>query len=139
MTEILLNWQRQHGLPLPPVLAFVLHQGPERWTVSTAFEDLLALPEPLANELAPFLPKFNHALLDLSQDDPATAEGDATLRIVLSLMKLARARQVTAEFFDWLGEALRHAAEQMPEGLLKTLLLYAFHADAPASGVAPGL
>ena len=45
-------------------------------------------------------------------------------------MKLARARQLHADFFDWLGEQLRNAATRMPEGLLKTLLLYAFHTDA---------
>jgi len=52
------------------------------------------------------------------------------LRIVLSLMKLARARQLRAEFFDGLGVELRHAAKRMPEGFLKNLLLYAFHTDA---------
>ena len=130
ITEILLNHERQHGLPLPPVLAFVLHQGPERWTVATAFEDLFELPPSLASGLAPYLPKFRHALLDLSQSEPATEETDATLRVVLSLMKLARARQLHADFFDWLGEQLRHAATRMPDGLLKTLLLYAFHTDA---------
>jgi hypothetical protein len=130
ITEILLHHERQHGLPLPPVLSFVLHQGPERWTVATAIEDLFELPEPLASALAPFLPKFRHLLLDLSQADPSTEEGDAVLRIVLSLMKLARARQLRAEFFDGLGVELRHAAKRMPEGFLKNLLLYAFHTDA---------
>ena len=130
ITEILLNHERLHGLPLPPVLAFVLHQGPERWTVATAFEDLFELPPSLACGLAPYLPKFSHALLDLSQTEPATEETDATLRVVLSLMKLARARQLHADFFDWLGEQLRNAATRMPEGLLKNLLLYAFHTDA---------
>ena len=130
ITEILLNHERRHGLPLPPVLAFVLHQGPERWTVATAFEDLFELPPNLASGLAPYLPKFRHALLDLSQSEPATEETDATLRVVLSLMKLARARQLHADFFDWLGGQLRNAATRMPDGLLKNLLLYAFHTDA---------
>lgn len=129
ITEILLNYQRRHGLPLPPVLAFVLHQGPERWTVSTSFEDLFELPEHLATGLAEFLPKFRHGLLDLSQRDAATDEGDAVLKVVLSLMKLARARLLGADFFDELAATLRHSATQMPDGFLNTLLLYAFHAD----------
>ena len=32
--EILLSHHGRHGLPLPPVLCFVLNQGPDAWTVS---------------------------------------------------------------------------------------------------------
>ncbi|MDZ4289238.1 MAG: Rpn family recombination-promoting nuclease/putative transposase, partial [Prosthecobacter sp.] len=55
-------WQiheKQHGLPLPPVLPFVLHQGPDKWSVSTDFQDLMDLPEEMAAELLPYLPKFS--------------------------------------------------------------------------------
>ena len=34
VTEILLGHARDIGLPLPVVFPFVLHQGPEQWTVS---------------------------------------------------------------------------------------------------------
>ncbi len=46
--EILFKHHKSHGLPLPPVLPFVFHQGPERWNVSTAFDDLFQLSEYLA-------------------------------------------------------------------------------------------
>lgn len=75
---------------LPPVLPFVFHQGPETWNISAAFEDLFELPDELAADLLPFLPKFHHALLDLSRSDPDTEEDDTRLRVVLQLMKLAR-------------------------------------------------
>jgi len=115
-----------HGLPLPPVLSFVLHQGPEAWNVSTAFEDLFELPDDIAADLLPFLPKFHHALLDLSRSDPASEESDTQLRMVRHLMKLARERQLL-RYFRRLAESL---VEQVPDSLLGRLLLYALHADS---------
>ena len=124
--EILTQQHKSHGLPLPPVLPFVLHQGPDHWDVSTAFEDLFALPDDIAADLLPYLPKFQHALLDLSRCDPASEESDTQLRIILHLMKLARERQLL-EYFRWLAESL---VEQIPDSLLGRLLLYALHADS---------
>ena len=125
ITEILFKHLKDHGLPLPPVLPFVFHQGPERWNVSTAVEDLFQLPEKLA-VLLPFLPKFHHALLDLTRYDPEQGEDESQLRSVMQLMKLARERQLS-RYFDWL---VGTAAEALPEGLLKRILLYALHSDS---------
>ena len=55
--EILTQHHKAQGFPLPPVLPLVLHQGPDAWNVSTAFEDLFELPEDLAPALQPFLPQ----------------------------------------------------------------------------------
>jgi len=124
--EVLNRHYEAQGLPLPPVLPFVLHQGPEGWHVSTAFEDLFDLPAGLAGELLPYLPKFRHALLDLTRCDPASEEDDPRLRAILQLMKLAREQRLL-EYFRWLAESL---AEQIPDPLLARLLLYALHADS---------
>jgi len=124
--EILTQQYKSHGLPLPPVLPFVLHQGPDHWNVSTAFEDLFALPEEIAADLLPFIPKFNHALLDLTRCDPAAEESDEQLKIVLHLMKLARQRKLL-EYFRWLAESL---VGKFPDSLLGRLLLYALHVDS---------
>ncbi len=51
--EILLEHYEAHGLPLPPVLPFVLNQGPAEWTVSSDFETLFDLPADLAEILLP--------------------------------------------------------------------------------------
>ena len=126
VVEILIQHHKSHGLPLPPVLPIVLHQGPDIWNVSTAFEDLFDLPDELAADLLPFLPKLQHALLDLTQCDPATEEDDTRLRVVLQLMKLARERQLL-QFFQWLAETL---VEQLPDSFLGQLLLYALHSDS---------
>lgn len=124
--EILTQQHKAHGLPLPPVLPFVFHQGPDHWNVSTAFEDLFDLPDDLAGDLLPFLPKFHHALLDLSRSDPASEEHDPQLQIILHLMKLARERQLL-EFFRWLAEGI---VAQVPDSLLGRLLVYALHSDS---------
>ncbi|MCU0752455.1 MAG: Rpn family recombination-promoting nuclease/putative transposase [Akkermansiaceae bacterium] len=126
VTEILIQHHKAHGLPLPPVLPFVFHQGPEAWNVSTTFEDLFALPDQLPAELPPLLPKFQHALLDLSRFDPAMQEGDSRLRAILQLMKLARQKELL-RFFQWLAG---FSAAELPDSLLALMLLYALHADS---------
>ena len=126
ITEILTSRFKAHGLPLIPVLPFILHQGPEQWKVSTKFEHLFELPDDLAASLLPFLPKFDYALLDLSIYDPAQEEDHPQLRIILNLMKLAREQELL-RFFKWLSETL---SASMPDALLSRLLLYALHADS---------
>ena len=121
--EILRTHAETHGRPLPPVLPLVLHQGPDRWTVSPCFEDLFALPAPLAEALMPYLPKFRHALLDLSQFDPQRDEVDDQMRVVLHLMKMAREKRL-AEFFAWFFHQIT-----LPDELLRKSLLYALHAE----------
>jgi predicted transposase/invertase (TIGR01784 family) len=125
MTEIFTRHHKSHGFPLPPVLPFVFYQGPKTWTASTRFEDLFELPEDLATELFPFLPRFQHALLDLTDFDPATEEIDIQLRVVLQLMKLARQNEIH-RFFQWLALI---PAEGLPKSLLEFILLYALYSD----------
>ena len=124
--EILTQHHKAHGFPLPPVLPLVLHQGPDTWNLSTAFEDLFELPEDLAPVLRPFLPQFHHALLDLTRFDPAAEEADTRLRVVLQLMTLARQKELL-RFFQWLSG---FSATELPDTLLGLMLLYALHADS---------
>jgi predicted transposase/invertase (TIGR01784 family) len=126
VTQILLQHHKNEGLPLPPVLPFVLHQGPEAWNVSTHFEELFDLPDDLAADILPYLPKFQHALLDLTRFDPSTQEGDACLRAVLQLMKLARNKELL-RFFRWLAD---FSAADLSEDLLGLMLLYALYTDS---------
>lgn len=128
MLEIMRSQVEIHGLPAPPVLAFVLHQGPDTWTVSEEFGDLFDLKGSLAEALGPYLPKFRHALLDLTRFDPAKEEDDRQIRVVLQLMKLARTKELL-QFFGWLAE-WKQVVSELPGDLLRLLLLYALHADS---------
>ena len=121
--EILRAHVEAHGKPLPPVLPLVLHQGPNQWTASPQFEELFALPSPLADALHPFLPKFRHGLLDLSQFEPRKNGANPIVRAMLLLLKLARQRQAK-EFFTWLQDQV-----MLPKRLLRRSLLYALYAE----------
>jgi Putative transposase, YhgA-like len=126
LTEISTRHHKDHGFPLPPVLPFVFHQGPQAWHLSTQFESLFELPEDLAASLLPFLPRFQHALLDLTRCDPTNEESDAQLRVVLQLMKLARQKELL-RFFHWLAQI---QACELPDNLLSLMLLYALYSDS---------
>lgn len=125
MTEIWTRHEKDLGLPLPPILPLVLHQGPDRWTASTSFHHLLSHDPALSDSLLPHLPSFRHLLLDLTQYQPATEEPNETLRIVLNLMKLAREKQRLLEFFSWLDQTTL----QISMDLFSRCLLYALHSD----------
>ena len=126
--EILLAQHRRDGLPLTPVICYVLNQGPDRWTVSHHFEDLFQLSDAETAILHDYVPKFQHVLLDLTQIDPAKTEGDIQLRVALQLMKLAREMQML-QFFEWLSTHFEQWAEQLPDPFLRKALLYALHSD----------
>ncbi len=128
MVEIMLAHTRDRSLPLPPVVGFVLHQGPEPWSGSTAFEHLFDLPPAIAEPLLPYLPKFYHALLDLSTGDSADREGRADLRMILHLMKCAREQRLL-EFFAWLAAEYATLKQSLTGALLRLALWYALHAD----------
>ena len=122
---ILQRHEKQHGLPLPPVVPFVLHQGPDRWSVSPQFADLFAVPTGLGEALGPFLPHFSHGLLDLSTVNPDVPDAPVEIKVVLQLMKMAREQRLL-EFFSWLA-AIQEIADILPEWLLRMALLYALH------------
>ena len=127
--EILLAHQKAVGLPLPPVLPFVLHQGPDRWTASPCFEDLFNLPEAEASVLRPYLPKFRHLLLDLTQRDPDQDEIHDSLRLVFQLMKLARQKKL-ADFLIWNAREMSRPGWDVEEALVLLSYLYAMCVDA---------
>jgi predicted transposase/invertase (TIGR01784 family) len=126
MTEIFTQHHKTYGFPLPPVLPIVFHQGPETWHISTSFEDLFELPEEIAADLLPYLPKFHHALLDLTRFDPATGENDTRMQVVLQLMKLARQKELL-RFFQWLAGI---SSRDLHDNLLGLMLIYALHSDS---------
>ena len=120
--EIMRSHVENHGLPLPPVLPMVFHQGPDRWNVSRCFEDMFDLAPAHAEALLPFLPKFSHALLDLSQFDPQKEGADRNLKAVLWLAKCARENLLTERLLGLILQALEDRE------LRRKGLLYGLHA-----------
>jgi predicted transposase YdaD len=126
--EILQSHHQRHGPPLPPVLPFILHQGPDEWTVSPCFEEMFELPAEAAPLLLPYLPKFRHALLDLTRLDPDRTEDQDQMRLVLQLMKLARVKRL-AEFLEWLSQEMARHGWDVPLPLVQLSYTYTLHAD----------
>jgi hypothetical protein len=67
---------------------------------------IFELPEEFAPALLPFLPKFHHALLDLTHFDPATGEEDTRMQNVLQLMKLARQKALLLRWNFWVKRSV---------------------------------
>ena len=117
-------------LPLPLLLPFVLHQGPEGWNVSVQFEDLFRLPKEMGPAMWDYVPKFRHAMLDLTKEDPMNEEDNVRVRIILELMKRARQKpeaRKLLEFFAQLAEILLE--DPQPVHLIRSMLTYIWTVD----------
>lgn len=89
VVRILTDWYNQNNqqLPLPPILPLLAHQGPKGWTFSCEFMDLFGtVPEPLR----PYLPAFQHVLVDLPQIDDQALSAEVRLRAFLKALKYGR-------------------------------------------------
>ena len=106
---------------MPVIIAHVLNQGPQEWTISTSFEDQFALDE--ADELSRYVPKFEHGLEDLASADPLKKDYHEKLQIALRLLQLARRKDELLDYFVWLDANF----PLLPTKFLRLLLLYALH------------
>jgi predicted transposase YdaD len=108
MLEYIAAVERRHfeangeKLPLPVVFPYLLHQGPAPWRQASRFQDIVDIPEGLADGLLPVVPKFDFPVLDLSRINPAEDVRDAQVRIILELMKRVRERRAAMDFARWL-------------------------------------
>jgi hypothetical protein len=110
------------------VVSFLLHQGPEPWTISPQLLDLFGLSEGEKVAFGPHLPQFRYTLLDLTQLDPTAEVYHDQLKVVLQLMKLARVKKI-AEFLRWLKEGLMTGSIRVPESLLEQSFVYVLNVD----------
>jgi predicted transposase YdaD len=111
--------------PFGPTLCLVINQGPDSWNASTQFSDLYQVPIDLKSTLGQFVPTFDHLLIDLTQIDPTT-ENEPKLRIILTLMKLARLKDRILDFYHWLDAEW---TLQLEDQLLRECLIYSLHID----------
>jgi len=94
--------QNNQQLPLPPVLPVLVHQGPEGWKLSCEFADLFG---PVDEALRPYLPSFQHALVDLAPIDDRALSAEVRLRAFLKALKYSR----RADFADCIDIVLADA------------------------------
>ena len=64
-----------------------------------------------------YLPKFQHALLNLTQCDPDQEERVDELRLVMRLMKLIRTKNAR-EFLRWFDQEEQRRDWQVPDHLV---------------------
>ena len=131
MARIWEDWRKQAvaGARPPLILPLVLYQGATAWTVSRQFHDWLELPDDLRADLAPFQPRFEHALVDLSRLPLEDIAGELMARLALSLMKAVRGDGLPA----WLAVSVPRLAELLAQpdraGFFRVLMTYAFQAE----------
>jgi predicted transposase/invertase (TIGR01784 family) len=104
VVRVLTNWyeQNERRLPLPPVLPLLAHQGPGDWRFSCEFVDLFgAVPAPLR----PYLPAFQHALVDLAATQDEALSATARLRAFLKALKYGRRADLPEHLDIILAEA----------------------------------
>lgn len=111
----------------------LFYQGGRAWQLSTEFADLF----PAAIRDWPWVPRFEHVLLDQTRLDPGDVEGATMGRIVQLLMMAAFGRHV--------GEALERAAKlaasQVSSGTvdhIRIISLYLFSTQEQATADAFG-
>ena len=118
VVRILTNYFEHNNrqLPLPAVLPLLVHQGPEPWTYSCEFVNLFGdVPEPLR----PYLPSFQHSLLDLAVTPDEKLSTVVRLRPPLLALKYAR----RADLPERLGIILA-GIEDLPLQDLKRMAVY---------------
>jgi hypothetical protein len=89
------EWLKEnpHAKRIPAILPVVLHHSPEGWTAAVAFEALLDLDEELLAVIAPYVPRFQFILDDISAatDDELRGRAMTALgRLVLWCFRYSR-------------------------------------------------
>lgn len=111
-------------LRLPFVYPLVLYHGEKSWTAPRQFQELVWVPPALKEELAPHIPVWSYALLDLQKTSMEEIRGTAQVRMILALLKAVSEGKET-EWFDRVFLPLIPMLEQTEAaGFLKELLMY---------------
>jgi predicted transposase/invertase (TIGR01784 family) len=115
---------KQVGLPLPPVIPFVLYHGREGWHVS---ESMMGLLGDVDSELQVYIPDFRYQLIDLSSFEDEEIKGHVLIKVGLLLLKHVF-RQDYREKIPEVLKLLRELVEKKT-GMqyIETVLRYIFH------------
>lgn len=99
---------------MPPIVPLLVHHSRKGWTAKTAFQEVVALDEPLRAELWPYIPHFEMRVVDLHEPSPTnldpgalTAYGKVVLWVLAAAGDEARLRRAFADLGRELGEVAR--------------------------------
>jgi Putative transposase, YhgA-like len=113
-----LIWERWlddgNGMPLPPVMAIVVHQGPPAWTHGTTFGKLF---EPVPVAAAPTVPDYTFVLFDLFREPDEALSRQDRLRTGLMVMKYARRPDLADHLADVFRGVVRLTKVEIEEVL----------------------
>ena len=110
---------------IPAIVPVVLYQGPEAWTASTQFHDLLDLPAELVDELSDHVPSFEFVLDDLSaQADQAIRARAKHPLAALALLLMKHARDQRDAFLAALAELVALLLQIRDKGDLELTTTY---------------
>ena len=138
-------WQRrrrmspeQRGLPL--VLPVVLYNGARPWSAPTALEELLDLPDALAEVLSDHVPRFRLVLDDLSRADDADIEDSTRFALATLGLLLLKNAPHAGDWAPMLDRLTPHllAVARRADGVevLQQALVYSYRvSDLPPGAI----
>ena len=111
---------------LPPVIPMLLYQNKAMWSASLEFIDLI---KPVDDNLKPYIPNFQYALVDLSSEQDSAMLADVHGQLTLLLMK-AVAEGTIFNTLQRQGDLINQLLKQNNAlDVLETLFRYALNAD----------
>ncbi len=113
---------------LPPIIPFVVAHTPGGWKLSPHFHDQILWPksQKIRDSLKPFLPQFEHGLLDLAETPFAALLGAPAMRLTLGLLKVRC--QSDGGWMDWTIPVIAQVNRtERGRELLPTMLRYLFN------------
>src|SRR5687768_3415913 len=95
--------ENPHAKRIPAILPVVLHHSPEGWTAAVAFEALLDVDEELLAVIAPYVPRFQFVLDDISAASDEDLRGRAMTALGRLVLWCFRYSRTPEEFVRRIG------------------------------------
>jgi hypothetical protein len=95
--------ENPHAKRIPAILPVVLHHSPEGWTAAVAFEALLDVDEELLAVIAPYIPRFQFILDDISAATDDELRGRAMTALGRLVLWCFRHSRTPEEFVHRIG------------------------------------
>jgi hypothetical protein len=122
--------ENPHAKRIPAILPVVLHHSPQGWTAAVAFEALLDVDDELLAVTAPYVPRFQLILDDISaaSDDELRGRAVTALgRLVLLCLRYSRTPEELVQRLSGWADLVREV-RRAPNGAaaLKRIYIYIY-------------